>query len=188
MTLDYTKLFRWQETSSQGSFHMYGHDPVRDFGAAIVVTPPGYRPVRSCGIYCLNSYLFFCIIRSGWPPKGVDKQTNQNLVLSAATRRKKLRSITAVTNRASPKVVTITNAASVSYCQRGLPRNVKWPLTTSFLPSKPFCVVKGHFAAFLVSNILVTSAFCRLTTSFDLFSFPVSLFLPSFYPLSGMLL
>ena len=28
MTLDYTKRFRWQETGSQGSFHMYGHDPV----------------------------------------------------------------------------------------------------------------------------------------------------------------
>ena len=26
-----------------------------------------------------------------------------------------------------------------------------------------FCVVKGHFCSFLVSNILVTSAFCRLT-------------------------
>ena len=26
MTLDYTKLFRWQETSSQGSFHMCGDD------------------------------------------------------------------------------------------------------------------------------------------------------------------
>ena len=60
--------------------------------------------------------------------------------------------------------------------------DVKWPLTTSFLPSKPFCVVKGHFAAFLVSNILVTSAFCSLTTSHDAFSFPVSLFLPSLYP------
>ena len=61
--------------------------------------------------------------------------------------------------------------ATVSYCPRGLPRNVKWPLTTCFLPSKQFCVVKGHFAEFLVSNILVTSAFCRLTTSNDFLLF-----------------
>ena len=28
MTLDYTKLFRWQEAGSQGSFHVGGESPL----------------------------------------------------------------------------------------------------------------------------------------------------------------
>ena len=34
MTLDYKKLFRWQETSSQGSFHVgMDRQPLRDWQA-----------------------------------------------------------------------------------------------------------------------------------------------------------
>ena len=51
----------------------------------------------------------------------------------------------------------------------GAPPHVKWPLTTCFLPSKQFCVVKGNFAEFLVSNIIGYLAFLDSTTFFILF-------------------
>ena len=60
MTLDYKKLFRWQETSSQGSFHVgMDRQPMRDFGAVVIDAPPGYRPVRYCCIY-LPDYIKLC--------------------------------------------------------------------------------------------------------------------------------
>ena len=50
-----------------------------------------------------------------------------------------------------------------------------------------FCVVKGHFCSLLLSNILVTSAFCRLTVPsfFSHSTFPDFI---TFVPLCGMLL
>ena len=55
MTLDYTKLFRWQETSSQGSFHVHRHMPL----AGLVSNTPGFCPVRSRGC-CQHT------LASGW--------------------------------------------------------------------------------------------------------------------------
>ena len=50
-----------------------------------------------------------------------------------------------------------------------------------------FCAAKGHFCSLLLSNILVTSAFCRLTVPsfFSHSTFPDFI---TFVPLCGMLL
>ena len=58
MTLDYTKLFRWQETSSQGSFHV----------------GMGRQPMRY-GLRQSNSILWACSI-GRWYPLGVWNSTN----------------------------------------------------------------------------------------------------------------
>ena len=50
-----------------------------------------------------------------------------------------------------------------------------------------FCAAKGHFCSLLLSNILVTSAFCRLTVS-SFFLHPILPDFTTFVPLCGMLL
>ena len=59
MTLDYTKRFRWQETGSQGSFHVgMDRQPVRDFSAVEIVTSFGPSRFVTAEIYVV----FICVL------------------------------------------------------------------------------------------------------------------------------